>query len=270
MHHFSFAYISFFLFFCLPVQAHEFWITPGSFTPSLGEAVTLKLQVGENIKGDPVPFSKPYVAAFRHYSKQGVRELASALPTSGQSNASLTFDLGGTHMLAIDTHPNQVTLSADRFNAYLHDEGLDAIIKMREIAGKASLPGRERYRRHIKTVLNVDNKTDATAMARTGQRLEIIPLTHPTHKSPGDMLNFLLLFEGKPLVGTLVKAWHQKDEQVFIIRARSDKDGIVRFTLPFSGAWMMSTVHMIAVLDAAETDWESFWGNLTFAVPAKD
>lgn len=54
-----------------------------------------------------------------------------------------------------------------------------------------------------------------------------------------------------------------------MIRAHSTAQGMVRFTLPYDGAWMISAVHMIPATDSAEVDWDSFWGNLTFELPMK-
>lgn len=253
----------------IPAQAHEFWIMPSTFKAAPGTPLNFGLHVGEHFEGDNVPLNRQYVRTLRHHSSQGVQDLSKQLPASGQASPDFAFHTSGTHVLSIDTHPNQVSLSADSFHAYLHEEGLDSIIKMREAAGKEKTPGRERYRRHIKTLLHIDGAQKGDVVLRTGQRLEIVPLALPAHKSAGDSLDFQLLFDSKPLTGALVKAWHKHDGQTVVIRTVSNKEGTVRVTLPFAGPWMISTVHMIAAVDAPEVDWESFWGNLTFELPAK-
>ncbi len=244
--------------------AHEFWIMPDSFRASSGATVDIELQVGEYFTGETIPFTKQFVTSFRHFSSQGTKDLTNDLPASQRNSLALTFTQSGTQMLAIDTHPNQVSLSADKFHAYLHEEGLDAIIKMREAAGTANKPARERYRRHIKTLVQVDGKSDATSLIRTGQRLEIVPVSDPGAKSAGDTLDFKVSFENKPLVNALAKAWYKQAGQIVTVRSRTNQDGVASFTLPFPGAWMINVVHMTPAATTAKVDWESYWSSLTF------
>ena len=77
-------------------------------------------------------------------------------------------------------------------------------------------------------------------------------------------MSFQLLFDGKPLVNRLVKAWYKHDGQTLTIRSLSSPAGTVTFHLPYAGLWMLSVVHMIPAEDTTDADWDSFWGNLTF------
>src|SRR5689334_18749037 len=45
------------LFILVPrlASAHDFWIEPSTFRPSVGERVTASLRVGEDLRGDAVP-----------------------------------------------------------------------------------------------------------------------------------------------------------------------------------------------------------------------
>ena len=82
-------------------------------------------------------------------------------------------------------------------------------------------------------------------------------------------MRFKLFFDDKPVAGALLRAWHHHDNQTVSIRALSDANGIVTYSLPYAGPWMISTVHMIAAENTTEADWDSFWGNLMFDVPEK-
>ena len=163
-----------------------------------------------------------------------------------------------------------MTLETEKFHAYLKDEGLDFIKTFREKAGTDTQPGRERYRRHIKTLVQVGPPSkaglavDSTYATRVGQRLEILPLRNPLTLSPGATLPLRVEFDKKPLVGALVKAWHKHNGQLVIIRATTSAQGLVEFNLPYAGDWMVSVVHMIPVADEVGVDWESLWGNLSF------
>jgi hypothetical protein len=255
---------------CVPLSAHEFWMMAKPFSPAVGAVTVLTLNVGEYFSGDLIPFAGSQAAALQLYSKAAPRDLREQLPPeTALPELPLSFTVPGTYLVAFDSNPTQIILSADKFHAYLHDEGLDAVIRQREEAGTADTPGRERYRRHVKTLLRVGGKSDGTYAALTGQRLEIVPSVDPLAKSAGDTLRFTLFFDSKPLPNALVKAWHKRDGQTVIIRARTGADGKVRFTLPFAGTWMISVVHMIAVTDSPDFDWDSFWGNLTFELAAR-
>lgn len=250
--------------------AHEFWLWPETFAPALGGSARLTLNVGENFEGERIGFAASNVAALRVYSRGKTLELRDRIPGATVLPAlALALTVAGTHLVAFDSQPTRLTLSADKFHAYLHEEGLDAIIKQREAAGTASAPGRERFRRHVKTLLRVGGKADATYAVRSGQRMEIVPLADPFAKAAGDTLQFKLAFDDRPLINALVKAWHKRDGQTLIIRAHSNAEGRVTFTLPWAGPWMVSFVHMIPASDSPDIDWDSFWGNLTFELPAR-
>jgi hypothetical protein len=254
----------------LPAAAHEFWLWAEPFTAAAGGWSTLTLNVGEYFSGETIPFSAAHIAQLRHYAAGAGTDLQSRLRSDAMlPQLRIRLAHPGTQLIAFDSQPTQITLSADRFHAYLHDEGLDGIIRRREAAGQAQSPGRERYRRHVKTLLNAGGKSDQTAAVSTGQRLEIVPLADPYAKAAGDALGFRLLFDGSPLAGALVKAWHKHDAQVLMIRARTSVDGKVEFSLPYAGPWMISVVHMIPAVGSAQVDWDSFWGNLTFELPAR-
>lgn len=261
--------VPFMLLLSLRAAAHEFWMLPASFAVAPGSATTLSLTVGENFKGDPVAFSPGLVAALRHYSLGQTVNLQDSVPAGVQSaELPVTLRKAGVHLIALDTNPSQVVLAADKFHSYLRDEGLEFIIARREAAGTAESPGRERFRRNVKTLVLAGNKTDSTYAVRTGQRLEIVPLVNPYRSKPGDSLACQVLFDGKPLSGALVKAWTKPDGSVVVLKAVSNAQGKVMFTLPSPGTWMIGVVHMIAATDSPDHDWDSYWGNLTFALPA--
>ncbi len=252
----------------LPGWAHEFWLWSEPFSPAVGASARLTLNVGEYFVGDLVGFGAQNAASMRRYAA-GVNQDLSTRARSAVVRPDFRLDLpaAGTHLVAFDSNPTLITLAADKFHAYLHEEGLDAIVQQREDAKTAAMPGRERYRRCAKALLKVGGRSDATYAVRTGQRLEILPLADPLAKAAGEALEFALLFDGRPIVKRLVKAWHKRDGQTIVIRAHSDAAGKVVFNLPYAGPWMISVVHMIPAADTADADWDSFWGNLTFEVP---
>lgn len=254
----------------LPAAAHEFWMMAKPFSPAVGASTSITLHVGEYFHGDLLPIASTQTAALLLYSKGNPRDLQSQLPADkALPYLQMAFPNSGTYMLAYDSNPTQIALAPDKFHAYLHDEGLDHIIRQREEAGNATAPGRERYRRNVKALLRVGGKSDGSYAALTGQRLEIVPTSDPLAKSAGDNLSFTLFFDSRPLPNALVKAWHKREGQTLMIRAHTGDDGKVSFSLPYAGPWMISVVHMVPATDAPDVDWDSFWGNLTFELAGR-
>ena len=273
----------------LSANAHEFWINPAPNPLQVGETARLTLEVGEYFRGDVLPFVGAQTVALRAYSADGVRDLAPILSLRATLPVlSLSLSTAGTQMVIFDSQPSIISLPADTFHAYLHEEGMDFIKAMRVAAGTATEPGRERYRRYVKTLMRANAAAppgsaaqlappaanDMTYAVRTGQRLELVPLSDPLALSPGDALGIQLLFDGAPLAGALVKAWNKggpapsqvREGQTVVIRAITSANGQATFNLPYAGPWMVSVVHMVPAVGVKDIDWDSMWGNLSFSV----
>lgn len=260
------ALVSALLWLLLPGSAisHEFWVLPSSFAPAAGQPLLLRLYVGEFFRGECVPFTRTYVESLRHFSARGVID-----EQIGQRSAVCEQGMRlrpveqGSLLLAIDTAPRVVKLSGDKFTDYLLAEGLDDALAMRSASASTNQPGRERYRRHVKTLISVAGKSDATALASTGQRIEILPASPPQRWGPDEQAELRVIFDGKPLTGALLKAWHRHGGQLVSASQRTDARGHAKFALPHEGIWMFSVVHMIPAIRVPDADWDSFWGNLT-------
>ena len=292
-------------------MAHEFWLAASPMGKPAQGSVKLSISVGEQWRGDRLPFNTDYIAQLRHYACSKTQDLTPLLPGSaGGTDFAEQIECGGTQLFALDSHPNLVTLPADKFTAYLHEEGLDDIIKQREAAGNAATPGRERYRRHVKALLQASGSTArlgktekankaeksaggaTNASLQTGQKLEIIPLGDPSSLAAGSSMRLKLVFDGQTLPNRLVKAWYrptskasgkisgnetanETGDQTLIIRGQTDSAGSISFNFPYAGPWMISTVHMVAApsadaVGAMPVDWDSYWGNLTFSLPSRN
>lgn len=259
------------------LQAHEFWFAPIASPQAVGDTVTLRLEVGEQFAGDPAGFSIPTTRTLRHYrTGQATSDLRPFLPPGApEAEVTLALDTPGIHLLAYDSTPQHITLEASKFHAYLHDEGLDFVKAQREQSGTAQLPARERYRRHIKTLIAVGptaqavKELDTTYALHAGQRLELTPMRNPLALAPGDALPIRVTFDNQPLGNALVKAWHKHNGQLVMIRATTSATGEVHFNMPYAGDWMVSVVHMTPAVGSDEegVDWDSFWGNLSFHLP---
>jgi uncharacterized GH25 family protein len=251
----------------LAAAAHEFWMLPKAFVVPPGGTTSLTMASGEDFRGAKVTFSSSVVAALRQLSPGHTTDLRPQVPDKGElRELRVVLREAGTHVIAFDTQPSSIVLPAEKFNSYLGDEGLDLILRKRRAAGQENTEGRERFRRNIKTMIQAGDRADGNYARRTGQRLEIIPLANPFTKRQGEALGFQVIFDGKPLARALVQAWHKQGSQTSIIKTKTDARGRTSVKLPLPGAWMISVVHMVPAKDSTGHDWDSYWGNLTFAL----
>lgn len=178
----------------------------------------------------------------------------------------LTVHTGGagTYLIGASLFPRALTLPAADFNNYLKEDGIPDVLDARTRRGELNRPARERYQKHVKTILQAgESHSDAFATV-LGYPAEIVPLSNPYAARSGDTIAFRCLLDGKPLVGQLVIAGGEHDGKTIADRSvRSDSDGVVRFTLEPVGKWYVKFIHMEAVAGDS-VDYESKWATLTF------
>ncbi len=257
--------LSFALLTSLHANAHEFWISANPFTIKSGTETRISFKVGEDFTGVDRPTSQERTASLKLYAKKSVQDLALKIPHfTDLPELVVDTEKPGTYVIAYDSIPNEKTLEAEKFNAYLIEDGLDAVLRHRKKTKTDTQPAHERYRRNVKAIIQTGNKTNTAYQTRTQQRFEILPLSHPKKLKSGELFKVQLFFDNKPLAGALVRAWHKGSDQTYQLKMRSNSKGKAHFQLPYAGVWMISAVHMIAVNDDPNFNWDSFWANLTF------
>ena len=228
------------IFVATTASAHDFWIEPSTFHPSVGDTVTASLRVGEDFAGDVVPRSSRLLDAFFVRDARGQRDVV------GFENADpagiLRVDAPGVTVVGYRSKPYPHTISAAMFRQFLDEEGVDL-----PVSGEDDV--RERFTRYAKTLLvNGDGRDQ-----QLGFRYEIVREKEKT---------FRLLFEGKPIANRLVVALHRDGTR---IAARTNGQGRVSFRLTKSGVWLVKSVHVVRAPAGSGADWESLWASLTFA-----
>jgi len=246
------------------LSAHDLWIEPTTYFPESGRLVSLRLRVGQDFIGDPLPRDPQLVKQFIFDDGQGQS------PVMGRSGADpaglLRITRPGTIVVGYHSHPSRVEQTADKFNQYLQEEGLEAIAALRAARKEGNTGARELFSRCAKTLLSSGPQAQAQGDKLLGCTLELLAERNPYTASIDQDVPFLLRFEGRPLPGTLVVAMsrrHPDDKQ----RARTDKEGRVRFRLLQSGPWLIKAVHMVPAPVGSDAEWVSFWSSLTFERP---
>lgn len=230
------------LIWLLSVLSHDMWIEPSAFFAENGQSLSVRLLVGENLLGDPLPRSSRLIQEFVVEDASGRRAIAGR---EGMDPAGfLRVANAGPQVIGYYSKPSQVELPAEKFNDYLAQEGLDSIAALRTRRKETGLDAKESFVRCAKSLLN-----------GSADRVLGFPLELVTEKT-GDVA---LLYEKRPLAGALVVAMNRMNPKLKQ-SARTDKNGRVRLKLGGDGLWMIKAVHMVP----AGTEYASYWASVTF------
>lgn len=254
-----------------PAPAHDYWLVPDTFNPKPKATVGVRLFVGEELKPEQeLPFAAKKTPVAQLATKSDDVPLAEAKVGTKPAFA-LALPGTGSAVLRVDRDWSSITLKADKFTAYLKEEGLGHIVEARERAGETRADGSERYRRCLKALLH-GGTPDGAAARQLGQAFEIVPTKDPYTLKAGDVLPVKVFFEGKPLAGQKLTALHRAGETLTSATATTDKTGAAEFKLAQGGVWLVRGVHMRRVTEKnpePAADWESFWASVSFELPAK-
>ncbi len=243
------------------LAAHDMWIEPTTFVPAQGDIVGLKLRVGQDLLGDPLVRDTALIHDFL------VDDGAGRKPVVGRDGGDPAgFVRAGTAGLLVagyHSNPSPVNLSAEKFNQYIKEEGLDAIASLRASRRQSMAAAHELFTRCAKVLLLSGAPREADGDRSLGFTLELVAERNPYALRPGQDLPVRLTYENRPLAGTLVVAMNRQNPSQKQ-SARTDADGHVRFHITSGGLWLIKAVHMIPAPAGADADWVSFWASLTF------
>ena len=228
-----------------------------------GQAVLLRLFAGEWFEGDEVPYESAHALRFQHWVGDKVETLAGR---EGYSPAAFLRGVApGVHLVSYTSAGTDIQVEPEKFNRYLEDSGLGAVLAYRRQQGQANSPARERFFRYAKAlIITPGAKTDLGTSGRVlGQRLEIVPefdlVAVAGKRGP---VRVRVLYDGKPLAGATVFAMPRSDPQAGRLEEITDASGKAAFALDQPGVWMVKLIWMVPGTQGAE--WESSWGSLVF------
>ena len=243
-----------------PLFAHDMWIEPTTFSPKPGEIVGVRLRVGQDFLGDPLPRNPALINQFVVEDAEGRR------PVVGRNGADpaglLRVAVPGLLVVGYHSNPSAIELSAETFNQYVKEEGLDAVAALRARRGQTG-GAREIFSRCAKSLVLSGSPNRTQGDRSLGFTLELVAERNPYTMGVGQNLPVRLTYESRPLAGALVVAMNRSNPSDKLT-ARSDKDGRVRFRLPRTGVWLIKAVHMVEAAPGANAAWASYWASLTF------
>ena len=241
--------------------AHDMWIEPATFSPESGEIVSVRLRVGQDLLGDPLPRDSRLVNQFIVEDAEGRK------PVVGRDGADpagfMRAATPGLLIVGYQSNPSAVELTAEKFNQYLKEEGLDAVAALRVRRNETGANAHELFSRCAKSLVLSGSASETQHDRPLGFTLELVAERNPYAVRPGQDLPFRLTYENRPLAGALVVAMNRLNP-FEKLAARTDSDGRVRFRLRPGGMWLVKAVHMVPAPAGANAEWASFWASLTF------
>jgi uncharacterized GH25 family protein len=245
--------------------AHDFWIQPSTFRPDVPSPVAVGLRVG-----DDFPHGKGYARNPQHiarFAMVGPRGTQPVLGLTGSDPAGLVrITEPAMYVLGYESTPTLLELPAERFEAYLREEGLEQVARWRAKNGERGKPGREAFSRCAKSLLWA-GPAAASGYDRVLEfTLELIPEPNPYSLHAGEELSVQVLYRGAPLGGARVVARHATDSTA-AVESKTDAKGRVHLRLAQPGVWLVRSVNMVSASPDTDAQWRSFWASLTFAVP---
>jgi uncharacterized GH25 family protein len=245
--------------------AHEFWMRPKKFRYTVGEEAKIDFVVGENFNGEPWDLNVHKVEKMELITSTGKRDLTSAVKSTKGNNLTYKMAAQGTHLFTLRSNTASIDLEAEKFNAYLTEDGIDNIIQRRKERNETALGVKEHYQRFSKLLLQSGTTMDEVYKRNVGFPIEIIPETNPYRLASGDYLGCKVLYQNKPLAHQLVKVWSIVGNRTFVQNMYTENDGTIKFPVSSVGPWMVSTVTM-EPSDKEGVDYESMWASLVFGV----
>src|SRR5688500_13988861 len=229
------------LLVCLTLAgAHEFWMQPEKFFFKKGERLELSFKVGDAFIGEPWNLERDRLEALVLYRNTTSVNLRDSVKEGLKNHLSALLDKEGTHLMAMQSTNAFLEMTADEFNAYLKEDGLDEVLDQRKNTNTLSVPGKEYYSRHAKLLFQVGTKPDDTYKKMLGFPVEIVPEKNPYALKVGDAVRFKILFDGKPTFGVRAKVWNRFENRTTIQNIYTEKDGTFEARISNPGPWMVS------------------------------
>jgi len=246
--------------------AHDMWIEPTTFSPEIGQIVGVRLRVGQNLLGDPLARDSALINQFVMQDASGRKPVIGH--DGGDPAGLLRVASAGLLVVGYKSNPSAVELTAEKFNQYLKDEGLDAVASVRASRNETGAKAHELFSRCAKSLLLAGAPNAAQTDRALGFTLELVAERNPYLLSAGEDLPVRLTYENRPLAGALVVAINRL-KPLDKMAVRTDRDGRARFHLQPGGMWLLKAVHMIPAPSGSNAEWQSFWASLTFEQPNK-
>lgn len=270
--------LSVFLGFCLipTAKAHDFWLGPSAFQMEAPGQTSVSIMIGHPEDKMRWPLNPHRVVSLRSVGPEGINDHQRNIKArTSEGDLILSFETTGMHLLAIETTSAESVLGADKFNAYLDEEGLTPIKKRRFQTGTMDEAGREIYSRRGKALINVGTHTQHThsdghshypdyVTRPLGMTLEIVPNENPYSLEENAPFQTTLYYRGEPTEGVTIGLIRLDNNEGLVDSKKTNKNGQVTFPRPKEGNWMLHTVWSDPLENNAKAEFDTIFSSLSF------
>lgn len=254
-------------------SAHELFLKPGQHYVAPDSEIEIDLFNGSYAESaNPVGRERMADASIVSDGKRVAIDAAAWRDSEQFAILTTKMAKPGTHAIGVSTRPKAITLEANDFDVYLHEEGIDDVAADRKRDNAPATPVTERYSKHVRTVVQVGQALTDDASQPLGYPTELLLLSNPASLKAGRILTFQALYRGKPLPNQLVYASHEglhahdaSGAHVSRIKVRTGADGKATVKIDQAGKWYLTMIYLRKV-DETDVQYESNWSTVTFGV----
>ncbi len=247
-----------------PAVAHDFWLQPTRFQVAPNAPLEATFLVGHAALRERWR-NNDRIVVLRSVFARRATDLRGGL-RNGEADLVTRFSVPGLHVLGMQSNYAFSDLPGLRFDDYAKEEGLALIVAARKRSGNAK-PGRERYSRRAKSLIQVGTQTptnQAQATQPIGLKLEIVPERNPYALDGSRMLPVHVLYNGRRLANATVKLTNLGNDAKPVAVAITDRAGRARFRIPAQGNWLLNVVWGEPVAGNPRFDFDTTFSSLTF------
>lgn len=253
--------------------AHNLWINPSNHFPKVGDTVEIGFgwghQYNENRQHQEMKADR--IASIKIIGPEGTEIKPAAV--SG-TKYTLAIKKAGAYLITAGVKPGVFT-KTPKGRKWSDKRGVENPIACTSFCIEAKS-------------LILAGESDANLSGKTGQALEIIPLSNPKNMKPGETFDVKVLFHDQPAAGATVNATYagytpppkkenktgkKKDKKKkghghrFPVSAVTDDQGKAALGLSKKGYWMINIRHMTPYPDKTVCD--EYMNNLAFTIEVK-
>lgn len=187
--------------------------------------------------------------------------------TGDTSHVVFKAGAAGTYVLGVSTKANAIEMDGKDFNAYLKEDGLPDELARREKSGELAVEVKERYEKHVKSIVQVGDARTGGFATILGYPAEIVPLENPYSLAKGASLRVRVLVDGQPVAGQYVTygARTASGGTVAEKGGRSGPDGVIAIPVSSPGVWYVKFINMRKLATQSDgVTHQSKWATLTF------
>jgi len=250
-----------------PALAHEFWISPQSYTVPAEGQVVADIRVGQKFKGSAYSYIPQRFVRFDLVMNGRV------IPVQGRmgDRPALAMAAPGEGLVTVvhqTAHSYLTYKDGQKFISFVTHKAFAGVLEEHAARGLPDSGFRERYSRYAKSLIAVGG--GAGADAEVGMETEIVALANPYTDDLSGGMPVRVLYHGEPRKDVQVEVFARLSAgEVEVTTYRTDVAGEVRVPVTAGVEYLFAAEVMRPLEPVGENGpvWESLWASLTFMPP---